>query len=132
MSGLCGTLQRCDTHGRHKIVVPKENRYELLKEVHDILGHKKIYGCNFWNNSGGCSSTRTSNGLCRHVTNARSIKCATIISRRQSPPLLHSSAKPMSILCICPAPLSTATSFKLAACYRHTQNTGSSAKRIEA
>jgi hypothetical protein len=23
--------------------VPKEKRYELLKEVHDILGHKKIY-----------------------------------------------------------------------------------------
>jgi hypothetical protein len=32
-----------DTHGKHKIVVPKEKRYELLKEVHDILGHKKIY-----------------------------------------------------------------------------------------
>jgi hypothetical protein len=30
-------------HGKHKIVVPKEKRYELLKEVHDILGHKKIY-----------------------------------------------------------------------------------------
>jgi hypothetical protein len=26
---------------RHKIVVPKEKRYELLKK--DILGHKKIY-----------------------------------------------------------------------------------------
>jgi hypothetical protein len=23
--------------------VPKEKRYELLKEVHDIVGHKKIY-----------------------------------------------------------------------------------------
>jgi hypothetical protein len=38
-----GKLWRRDTHGRHKIVVPKEKRYELLKEVHDILGHKKIY-----------------------------------------------------------------------------------------
>jgi hypothetical protein len=36
-------LWHCDTHGKHKIVVPKEKRYELLKEVHDILGHKKIY-----------------------------------------------------------------------------------------
>jgi hypothetical protein len=36
-------LWQCDTHGKHKIVVPKEKRYELLKEVHDILGHKKIY-----------------------------------------------------------------------------------------
>jgi hypothetical protein len=33
----------CDTHEKHKIVVLKEKRYELLKEVHDILGHKKIY-----------------------------------------------------------------------------------------
>jgi hypothetical protein len=32
-----------DMHGRHKIVVPKEKSYELLKEVHDILGHKKMY-----------------------------------------------------------------------------------------
>jgi hypothetical protein len=38
-----GKLWRRDTHGKHKIVVPKEKRYELLKEVHDILGHKKIY-----------------------------------------------------------------------------------------
>jgi hypothetical protein len=38
-----GKLWRCDTHGKHKIVVLKEKRYELLKEVHDILGHKKIY-----------------------------------------------------------------------------------------
>jgi hypothetical protein len=38
-----GKLWRRDMHGRHKIVVPKEKRYELLKEVHDILGHKKIY-----------------------------------------------------------------------------------------
>jgi hypothetical protein len=30
-------------HGKHKIVVPKEKRYELSKEVHDISGHKKIY-----------------------------------------------------------------------------------------
>jgi hypothetical protein len=30
-------------HRKHKIVVSKEKRYELLKEVHDILGHKKIY-----------------------------------------------------------------------------------------
>jgi hypothetical protein len=30
-------------HRKHKIVVLKEKRYELLKEVHDILGHKKIY-----------------------------------------------------------------------------------------
>jgi hypothetical protein len=36
-------LWRCDTHRKHKIVVLKEKRYELLKEVHDILGHKKIY-----------------------------------------------------------------------------------------
>jgi hypothetical protein len=36
-------LWHCDTHGRHKIVVPKEKRYKLLKEVHDILGHRKIY-----------------------------------------------------------------------------------------
>jgi hypothetical protein len=35
-----GKLWRRDTHGKHKIVVPKEKRYELLKEV---LGHKKIY-----------------------------------------------------------------------------------------
>jgi hypothetical protein len=35
-------LWRRNTHGKHKIVVPKEKRYELLKEVHDILGHKKI------------------------------------------------------------------------------------------
>jgi hypothetical protein len=38
-----GKLWRRDTHGKHKIVVLKEKRYELLKEVHDILGHKKIY-----------------------------------------------------------------------------------------
>jgi hypothetical protein len=38
-----GTLWQWDTHRRHKIVVPKEKRYKLLKEVHDILGHKKIY-----------------------------------------------------------------------------------------
>jgi hypothetical protein len=38
-----GKLWCCNTHGRHKIVVPKEKRYELVKEVHDILGHKKIY-----------------------------------------------------------------------------------------
>jgi hypothetical protein len=38
-----GKLWQCDTHRKHKIVVPKEKRYELLKEVHDILGHKKIY-----------------------------------------------------------------------------------------
>jgi hypothetical protein len=38
-----GKLWHCNTHGRHKIVVSKEKRYELLKEVHDILGHKKIY-----------------------------------------------------------------------------------------
>jgi hypothetical protein len=38
-----GKLWRCDTHRKHKIVVPKEKRYELLKEVHDILGHKKIH-----------------------------------------------------------------------------------------
>jgi hypothetical protein len=38
-----GKLWHRDTHGKHKIVVPKEKRYELLKEVHDILGHKKIY-----------------------------------------------------------------------------------------
>jgi hypothetical protein len=30
-------------HRKHKIVVLKEKRYELLKEDHDILGHKKIY-----------------------------------------------------------------------------------------
>jgi hypothetical protein len=34
-----GKLWQWDTHGKHKIVVPKE----LLKEVHDILGYKKIY-----------------------------------------------------------------------------------------
>jgi hypothetical protein len=38
-----GKLWCQDTHRRHKIVVPKEKRYELLKDVHDILGHKKIY-----------------------------------------------------------------------------------------
>jgi hypothetical protein len=38
-----GKLWRRDTHGKHKIVVLKEKRYELLKEIHDILGHKKIY-----------------------------------------------------------------------------------------
>jgi hypothetical protein len=38
-----GKLWWQDTHRRHRIVVPKEKRYELLKEVHDILGHKKIY-----------------------------------------------------------------------------------------
>jgi hypothetical protein len=38
-----GKLWHCDTHGRHKIVVLKEKGYKLLKEVHDILGHKKIY-----------------------------------------------------------------------------------------
>jgi hypothetical protein len=36
-------LWRCDKHRRHKIVVPKEKRYELLKEVYDILGHMTIY-----------------------------------------------------------------------------------------
>jgi hypothetical protein len=36
-------LWHCDTHGKHKIVVLKEKRYEMLKEVRDILGHKKIY-----------------------------------------------------------------------------------------
>jgi hypothetical protein len=38
-----GKLWHRDTHGKHKIVVLKEKRYELLTEVHDILGHKKIY-----------------------------------------------------------------------------------------
>jgi hypothetical protein len=38
-----GKLWHRDTHRRHKIVVLKEKRYELLKEVHHILGHKKIY-----------------------------------------------------------------------------------------
>jgi hypothetical protein len=38
-----GKLWRHNIHRKHKIVVPKERRYELLKEVHDILGHKKIY-----------------------------------------------------------------------------------------
>jgi hypothetical protein len=38
-----GKLWRHDTHRKHKIVVLKEKRYELLKEVHDILGHKKIH-----------------------------------------------------------------------------------------
>jgi hypothetical protein len=38
-----GKLWRRDTHRKHKIVVPKEKRYELVKKVHDILGHKKIY-----------------------------------------------------------------------------------------
>jgi hypothetical protein len=37
-----GKLWRRDMHRKHKIVVLKE-KYELLKEVHDILGHKKIY-----------------------------------------------------------------------------------------
>jgi hypothetical protein len=32
-----GKLWRWDTHRRHKIVVPKEKSYELLKEVHDIV-----------------------------------------------------------------------------------------------
>jgi hypothetical protein len=36
-------LWRHRTNRRHKIVVLKEKRYELLKEVHDILRHKKIY-----------------------------------------------------------------------------------------
>jgi hypothetical protein len=38
-----GKLWHCDTHGRHKTIVPKEKRYELLKEVHDLLGHTMIY-----------------------------------------------------------------------------------------
>jgi hypothetical protein len=38
-----GKLWCRNMHRRHKIVVPKEKSYELLKEVHDILGHKKIY-----------------------------------------------------------------------------------------
>jgi hypothetical protein len=38
-----GKLWRRDTHRKHKIVVPKGKRYKLLKEVHDTLGHKKIY-----------------------------------------------------------------------------------------
>jgi hypothetical protein len=38
-----GKLWQHNMHGKHKIVVLKEKRYELLKEVHDILGHKKIY-----------------------------------------------------------------------------------------
>jgi hypothetical protein len=38
-----GKLWCCNTHGKHKIVVLKEKRYELLKEVYDILGNKKIY-----------------------------------------------------------------------------------------
>jgi hypothetical protein len=29
-------------HTGDKIVVPKEKRYKMVKEVHDILGHKKI------------------------------------------------------------------------------------------
>jgi hypothetical protein len=31
-----GKPWRQDTHGRHKIVVPKEKRYELLKEVRAV------------------------------------------------------------------------------------------------
>jgi hypothetical protein len=38
-----GKLWCQDAHRRHKIVAQKEKRYELLKEVYDILGHKKIY-----------------------------------------------------------------------------------------
>jgi hypothetical protein len=38
-----GKLWHRNTHGRHKIVVLEKRRYELLKEVHDILWHKKIY-----------------------------------------------------------------------------------------
>jgi hypothetical protein len=38
-----GKLWQRDTHRKHKIVMPKEKRYELLKQIHDILGHKKIY-----------------------------------------------------------------------------------------
>jgi hypothetical protein len=47
-------LWRRDTHRKHKIVVPKEKRYELLKEVHDILGHKiyavrmQLLECFWW------------------------------------------------------------------------------------
>jgi hypothetical protein len=128
-----GKLWHHNTHGRHKIVVPKEKRYEMLKEVHNILGHKKIYTvrmqlleCFWW------PFLNQDVKWYRHVTNARSVKCATIISHQQSPPPLHSSTKPMSIPCTYPVLLNTATSFKLAARYHHTQSTGSSEKRTEA
>jgi hypothetical protein len=52
--------------------------------VHNILGHKKIYAVwmqlleiFLWP-----FLDQMSNGLYRHVTSARSVKCATIISRQ--------------------------------------------------
>lgn len=38
-----GKLWRRDPHGRHKIVVPSGKRYALIQEIHDLLGHHKIY-----------------------------------------------------------------------------------------
>ena len=47
-------LWRKDRHGRHKLVIKKDKRLQLLKEAHDELGHKGIFtvkrrlGERFW------------------------------------------------------------------------------------
>lgn len=51
---LEGKLWRKDRHGRHKIVIPKEKRLELIRQAHDELGHKGTFttrirlGERFW------------------------------------------------------------------------------------
>jgi len=36
-------LWRCNSQGKHQLVVPEPRRYRILKEVHDDLGHKGVY-----------------------------------------------------------------------------------------
>lgn len=36
-------LWRRDPSGKHKIVVPVDKRFAIIKEAHDALGHKKVY-----------------------------------------------------------------------------------------
>jgi Integrase zinc binding domain len=36
-------LWRKDSHGAHKLVIPKERRLGILRAVHDNIGHKRFY-----------------------------------------------------------------------------------------
>ena len=51
---LDNKLWKKDRHGRHKLVVPEEKRFELIRQAHDELGHKGIFtvrtrlGERFW------------------------------------------------------------------------------------
>jgi hypothetical protein len=118
---------------KHKIVMPKEKRYELLKEVYNILGHKKIYAVlmqlleQFWwpfldqdikwfiQTCHQCQVCQ----MCYHH----------ILPTVTIPP--RYSAKPISTQFTFPTPLNTNTLYKPIACCHHTQNIGSCRRRTE-